>query len=162
MSILFIISIVAALIEIYRHYTKRQSQAINSQELFELADSQAVKYGKTIISKVNRVHDGDTLNVDIKDWPPIVGKSMPVRINKIDTPEITTKNATLKSIAIKARDYVRMQIASGKIIELRNIQRDKYFRLDADLIIDGIDIAQELLKQGLAKPYDGGKKSPWE
>ena len=156
---MFIVSIIAVLLAIYKHYNSPISENLES---IEAIDSQAVKYGRTIISKVNRVYDGDTLNVDIKDWPPIVGKSMPIRINKIDTPEMNTKNPALKSLAVKARDFLRSHISEGKIIELRNIQRDKYFRLDADLYIDDIDIAQELLKQGLAKPYDGGKKSPWE
>lgn len=144
------------LITIYQYYSNYQKAPL------EIIDTQAVKYGKTIISKVNRVYDGDTINVDIKDWPPIIGKSMPVRINKIDTPEMVTKNKELKVLAVKARDYVKQKINDGKIIELRNIKRDKYFRLDADLYVDDVDIAQELLLQGLAKPYDGGKKSPWE
>jgi micrococcal nuclease len=162
-ALLVIICIVSAIYSISQQI-KTKSYYKNKPEgsqTVDIIDAQAVRYGKTVVAKVNSVYDGDTLNVDIKDWPPIVGKSMPVRINKIDTPEINSKNPNLKALAIKARDYVRNQLKSASIIELRNIKRDKYFRLDADLFADNIDIANELLKQGLAKPYDGGTKSPW-
>jgi len=44
---------------------------------------------------------------------------------------------------------------------LRNIDRGKYFRIVADVYIDGKSLAQMLLTKGLAKVYDGGKKSEW-
>jgi len=129
----------------------------------DIIEAQATrkKYGQTIIEKVNSVYDGDTLNVDIKDWPPIVGKSMPIRINGIDTPEMNSKDAKLKALAVKARDHVRSRLSTAKVVELRNIQRDKYFRLDADIFVDQADLAHELIDKGLAKPYDGGTKDPW-
>ena len=111
--------------------------------------------------QVVKVHDGDTFSVNIRDWPPIVGLNMPIRIHGIDTPEMNSIDAKLKSLAIQARDYVKNRINTAKKIELRNITRDKYFRLDADVYIDNTNIASELIAKGLAKPYTGGTKNPW-
>lgn len=41
---------------------------------------------------------------------------------------------------------------------LRNLRRDKYFRLLADVEADSGDIASALIERGLAKPYEGGRK----
>jgi micrococcal nuclease len=37
------------------------------------------------------------------------------------------------------------------------MQREKYFRIVADVNVDGGSLGQELIDQELAKPYDGGK-----
>lgn len=47
---------------------------------------------------------------------------------------------------------------SGKKIELYNLGRDKYFRLLASVKVGDIDVADFLIKKGLAKKYNGGKK----
>ncbi len=41
------------------------------------------------------------------------------------------------------------------------MQRGKYFRIVADVYVDGNSLADELLQAELAKPYDGGKKPKW-
>ena len=45
-----------------------------------------------------------------------------------------------------------------KRIDLENIERGKYFRIIADIKIDGKSLTRYLLKNGLAYSYDGGKK----
>jgi len=108
---------------------------------------------------LNRVYDGDTIFVTIPAWHPIVGKEIGIRIAGIDTPEMRTRSGKEKRLAIKARDLVRKRIAAGKKLELRNLQRGKYFRIVADVFIDDIRIADLLLEAGLAVRYDGGKKT---
>ncbi|MFI0434818.1 MAG: thermonuclease family protein [Parachlamydiaceae bacterium] len=119
-------------------------------------------YGALQVDKVCRVHDGDTFIVDIFDVHPLIGEKISIRIAKIDTPEITDKREKIKKMAIEARDYVADRLNHANIIELTNMQRDKYFRILADVYIDGIDLAEELISKGLAKPYDGAKKPVWE
>jgi len=41
------------------------------------------------------------------------------------------------------------------------MQRDKYFRILANMIIDGISLADSLINNGLARSYDGGKRDGW-
>ena len=45
-------------------------------------------------------------------------------------------------------------------IILKNMERGKYFRIAADVIVDGEGLANMLVEAGMAVRYDGGKKSP--
>ena len=119
------------------------------------------EYGTVLVSKVISVYDGDTFRVDINSLPPIVGKNIPIRLNGVDTPEIRGKCQYEKDLALKARDFVRNKLANAKEIKLNNLQRGKYFRVVADVIVDGVSLDQELLDNELAYKYTGGKKSSW-
>jgi micrococcal nuclease len=121
----------------------------------------APEYGTAIVSKVISVYDGDTFRVDIDSLPPIVGKNIPIRLNGIDTPEIRGKCQYEKDLALKARDFVRNKLANAKEIKLNNLQRGKYFRVVADVMVDGVSLEQELLDKEFAYTYTGGKKSSW-
>ena len=52
-------------------------------------------------------------------------------------------------------------LTSGEKVILYNLGRDKYFRLLASVKVGGIDVAEYLIKKGLAKSYDGGAKVWW-
>jgi len=121
----------------------------------------APEYGIVIVSKVISVYDGDTFRVDIDSLPPIVGKNIPIRLNGVDTPEIQGKCQYEKDLALKARDFVRNKLANAKEIKLTKLQRGKYFRVVADVMVDGVSLEQELLENKLAYKYTGGKKSSW-
>ena len=41
------------------------------------------------------------------------------------------------------------------------MQRGKYFRILADVYIDGKNLADDLIKAGHARSYDGGKRLGW-
>ena len=121
----------------------------------------APEYGTAIVSKVISVYDGDTFRVDIDSLPPIVGKNIRIRLNGLDTPEIQGKCQYEKDLALKARDFVRNKLANAKEIKLTKLQRGKYFRVVADVYVDGVSLEQELLENKLAYKYTGGKKSSW-
>jgi len=119
------------------------------------------EYGDLCMTTVLRVHDGDTFIGNIEGVHPIIGEGISVRINGIDCPEITDKRPVIKALAIQARDYVIQRLQKTNKIELRQLQRDKYFRLLANVYVDGTNLADELVFLGLAKHYDGGKKPVW-
>ena len=119
------------------------------------------QYGTVTVSKVISVYDGDTFRVNIDSLPPIVGKNIPIRVNGVDTPEIRGKCQYEKNLAFKARDFVKARLANAKEIKLTNLQRGKYFRVVANVVVDGVSLEQELLDNKLAYEYDGGKKSSW-
>jgi micrococcal nuclease len=121
----------------------------------------APEYGTVTVSKVISVYDGDTFRVDIDSLPPIVGKNIPIRLNGVDTPEIQGKCQYEKDLALKARDFVRNKLANAKEIKLTKLQRGKYFRVVADVYVDGVSLEQDLLENELAYKYSGGKKSSW-
>lgn len=118
-------------------------------------------YGKVRVSKVMSIYDGDTFKVTISSWPSIAGDNIGVRVKGIDCPEMRDKDPKIKELAQQAKQYTVMRLREGKIIWLKNIQRDKYFRILADVEIDGKDLGKELLERSLAKPYDGGTKEEW-
>ena len=119
------------------------------------------QYGTVTVSKVISVYDGDTFRVNIDSLPPIVGKNIRIRVNGVDTPEIRGKCQYEKDLALKARDFVRAKLANAKEIKLTNLQRGKYFRVVANVLVDGVSLEKELLDNNLAYEYSGGKKLSW-
>ena len=118
-------------------------------------------YGSALVDSVTSIYDGDTFRAVIKDFPDIIGSRIPIRISGVDTPEMKDKRPAIKKLARKAKQYTVKRLREGKVITLENMKRGKYFRIVADVIIDGKSLGQELLDLGLAKPYGGGKKQKW-
>lgn len=109
-----------------------------------------------------RNYDGDTLTVDLPGLHPLIGKDVPVRINGINTPEIKGRCDHERQLASQAKRVVANVLSRAKRIVLVDVGRDKYFRIDAFVVADGIDVGAELIRRGLAVPYDGGTKTnPW-
>ena len=84
-----------------------------------------------------RNYDGDTITVNIPNIHELFGKEIPVRLLGIDTAEIRTSDECEKEMAEKAKDFVENELLNATTIHLYNIERDKYFRVAADVIIDG-------------------------
>ena len=106
------------------------------------------------------VYDGDTLTVDAHPWPQITLR-VSVRLHGIDTPEIRGKCPSEKEDAQRAKD--RTQSLVGTKVILSKIFLGKYAgRVVANVAnSDGIDVAQALIVEGLARPYDGGARPGW-
>lgn len=118
-------------------------------------------YGKVQVDEVTSIYDGDTFRVTIRGWPAVVGQRVPVRLYGIDTPEMRDKRPKVRDLARRAKQFSVERLRNGKRIELREVRRDKYFRLLAEVWVDGQSLGALLLKAGLAKPYDGGTKNTW-
>jgi endonuclease YncB( thermonuclease family) len=118
--------------------------------------------------KVVKVYDADTITVANRIS---VGGAQSdeiyrfqVRLNGIDSPEIKSKNATTKAIAKQSRD-VLTEMIFGKIVELRNVQLEKYGRLLADVYLGDLHLNEWLVENKYAVRYDGGTKQipdEWE
>jgi micrococcal nuclease len=106
-----------------------------------------------------RNYDGDTITFNLPGLHPIIGKKINIRVNGIDTPEIKGKCKKEKYEAQQARDMVADILKSAEKITLRNMKRGKYFRIAADVIIDGENLADVLIEAGMAIKYNGGKKT---
>jgi len=104
-------------------------------------------------------YDGDTIRFDLPGYPPIAGDDIRVRVNGIDTPEINGKCEKEKYDAQQARDMVADILKDAEQITLKNMERGKYFRIAADVIVDGENLADMLIEAGMAIRYDGGKKT---
>lgn len=93
---------------------------------------------------VVRVCDGDTVVVDIPEYPDVVGKDIRVRLAGVDAPELRDPDPKLRQAAWAARDAMAALLPPGSVVTLGNIRRDKYFRLDADITFAGRDVAASL------------------
>ena len=104
-------------------------------------------------------YDGDTITVDIKGQHPLFGDDISVRIAGIDTPEIRGKCSQEKELAYEAKKVVSDLLKGTRTITLKNVRRGKYFRIVADVYAGRKNVADILVKEGLAVRYDGGTKS---
>ena len=103
-------------------------------------------------------YDADTITVNIHDVHPLIGERVSVRVLGIDSPEIKGKNNCEKDKARIAQRLVENLLKNAKHIELQNVQRDKYFRILADVVADGKSIKDLVIKNHLAYAYEGGTK----
>lgn len=112
-------------------------------------------------------YDGDTVKVDIEDpqgcIPEVFSKDLSVRVKGVDTPEIRAQCRLEKCLALKAKTFTEDQLAWAQI-SFENEERDKYFRLLADIRYQNPGNTQwktlstELIKAGLGVSYFGSTK----
>ena len=119
------------------------------------------EYGAVRVSQVVSVYDADTFRVNIAGWPAVVGQNMPVRLSGVDAPEIRGQCESEKAAARAGKQFTADRLNNASVIELRNIRRGKYFRILADVIVDGVSLSELLIRTGHARPYDGGKRAGW-
>ena len=110
-------------------------------------------YPDVKVSRLLRVIDGDTFACDIDEHSAIAGKNISIRLRGINTPELRSKDPEERLSAIFEKQRLSDLLTNARVIELRNIDRDKYFRIDADVYIDGEPLLPKLNQQYLT----GGK-----
>ncbi len=109
---------------------------------------------------VEKVIDGDTFTASVKIWPGIEAKTR-IRIRGINAPEIHTSRKCEKQAGENARKRLE-NLIQNKTVELTRIKNGKYAgRVLAEVTWQGQNIAEILLKEGLARPYSGGKRQHW-
>ena len=116
-------------------------------------------YGSVVVSAITSIYDGDTFRANIQGYPEIMGYRIGIRVNGIDTPEMRGKCQKEKSLARKAKQFSVEKLRGAKKVVLRNMKRGKYFRIVADVYVDGKSLGGMLIDQELAVVYDGGKKA---
>ncbi len=104
-------------------------------------------------------YDGDTLTLRIPHISRFFGENAKVRLGGIDSPEIRGKSACERLQAVKAKKFLFRLLSKAEDLELRNIKKEKYFRILGDLYADGKNVSALLLQAHLAVPYDGGRKN---
>ena len=116
------------------------------------------------VYKPVKITDGDTIKLDVSKESPMVKKlGLSVRIKGIDTPEKGSKAKCDKENALgQQATKFTTDLVGNKELLLSQVENDKYGgRIVASVKVGGVDIAQELLKRGLARVYNGEKKKSW-
>ena len=100
---------------------------------------------------VIRVYDGDTITVNIDLGFGIWMKNQTIRLYGINTPEIRGEE---REQGLISAEYLRTKIL-GKRIILKTVKdkKGKYGRWLGEVYLDDINVNQELIEEGLAKPY---------
>ena len=108
---------------------------------------------------IDRVIDGDTFVIN-NPKPPADLLQKNHRLAGVDTPESFKQVAKCKKeieLGNKAKEFVSNFIKGG--VEIVYIELDKYGRYLVNVDKNGINLADELVKNGLAVYYDGGTKT---
>jgi micrococcal nuclease len=114
------------------------------------------------VKKVNKIVDGDTIDVDI-DLGFAVSFTQRVRLAGIDTPESRTTDLKEKALGLEVKEKIKKEIAAAKDIVIKTEKPDsseKYGRILGWLFLDGSDVSlnQKLINEGYAWTYGGGTK----
>ena len=118
------------------------------------------------VTKINRVVDGDTIDVTI-DLGFDLYKKERVRVAGVDTPEKRTRNKEEKLLGIDATGWLKAKleetIKGDEELIIRTELKGgvgKYGRLLGWLYVGDSDLSlnEQMITEGYAWPYDGGTK----
>ena len=120
----------------------------------------------TYKAKLLRVVDGDTCDAQI-DLGFDVSVKKRIRFAGINAPESRTRDLKEKALGLAAKDRVKAILAENPSFTLESTELGKYGRVLGKIhinIIDGsesltqICLNDQLIKEGHATPYYGGKR----
>ena len=107
-------------------------------------------------TKVMRVVDGDTIDLRVHLLPFSLLTDIRVRMAGINAWESRTTNAAEKIKGLAAKE--RLKELSVGDITLCLTKKDKYGRWLGELFKGDVNINQQLIIEGHAHSYDGGKR----
>ena len=110
--------------------------------------------------KVEKVVDGDTCDVILDLGFDILYKSR-VRLYGIDTPESRTRNKDEQARGKMASAFLKEAIEEGEKVVIQTKLKDsrgKYGRVLGDIVVDGVNLNQAMVKKHLAVAYYGQSK----
>ena len=115
-------------------------------------------------ARVNRVVDGDTVDVDIELGFDIVLTGQRVRIMGIDTPESRTSDEVEKVFGLAAKNRLKELLGPTAILRTQ-VEKDgddakgKFGRILGDFVApDGRMVTEVMIEEGHCVPYFGGSK----
>jgi len=113
--------------------------------------------------KINKVLDGDTVDIDLDLGFNIVLASQRVRMAGVDTPESRTTNKEEKPRGLLSKKKLaeKLPVGSWQIIETQRSDNndDKFGRILGVFILeDGTKVNDWLIKNNYAVPYKGDNK----
>jgi micrococcal nuclease len=113
--------------------------------------------------KINKVLDGDTVDIDLDLGFNIVLANQRVRMAGVDTPESRTTNSEEKSRGLLSKKKLTEKLSSSKWCKIRTLKSDnnddKFGRILGEFILDdGTNVNQWLIENNYAVAYQGENK----
>lgn len=115
-------------------------------------------YGDAVVSKVVTVKDGFTFYCDIKGWPPVIGKDIPVKIKSLIPTIIKNDPEKTNQPQKDPKKFIEAALAKAKVVKLKKIKRGPTFSLLADVYVDEKSLGSLLIENGLARKYIHARK----
>jgi len=96
-------------------------------------------------------YDGDTFKPLIAGVPDFISK-LNVRVRGVDTPEMRNRKKHRRggceiALASRAKEFTRQVLSSAKRIDLLHLGWAQYRRIEADVLVDGRDLATMIVEQ---------------
>jgi micrococcal nuclease len=106
------------------------------------------------VKKINRVIDGDTVDLDI-DLGFSITISQRIRLKDIDAPETRTKNLEEKERGLAAKVWLEEQLSREGEWIIETYKEDKYGRMLGTLYLvgDSVTINEWMMNEGIAESY---------
>ena len=131
---------------------------------FGSVQAQKAPQGATYDAKIVRVNDGDTVVIAAPFLPAPLKPELAVRVYGVDTPE-KGHRAQCPSEAQRgeaATAFTKNAVASTQKHQVVLYGWDKFGgRVLGDMILNGVSLRAELIKNGFAREYYGEAKQSW-
>jgi endonuclease YncB( thermonuclease family) len=129
-----------------------------------LALAQKAPTGVTYDAQIVRVSDGDTIVISAPFLPAPLKPELAVRIYGVDTPEKGFRGQcdSEKQRGEAASEFTKKAVKSTKKHQVILYSWDKFGgRVLGDMILDGVSLRAELIRNGFAREYYGDAKQSW-
>ena len=106
------------------------------------------------VKKINRVIDGDTVDLDI-DLGFWITVSHRVRLKDINAAETRTLNLEEKTKGLVAKEWLKKELSREGEWIIETFKEDKYGRILGVLYLvgDPVTVNERMLNEGIAQPY---------
>ena len=129
-----------------------------------LAMAQKTPKGVTYDAQIIRVSDGDTIVISAPFLPAPLKPELAVRVFGVDTPEKGHRAQCPQEDARgqAASEFTKNAVRSTKRHQVILYSWDKFGgRVLGDMILDGVSLRSELIRNGFAREYYGDAKQSW-
>ena len=129
-----------------------------------VAQGKMPKNSATYDAQIVRVSDGDTIVIAATFLPPPLKPELAVRIYGVDTPEKghRAQCASEAQRGEQASAFTKNAVKATKKHQVVLYGWDKFGgRVLGDMILDGVSLRSELIRNGFAREYYGDAKQLW-
>lgn len=129
-----------------------------------LTFAQKTPQGVTYDAQIIRINDGDTVVIAAPFLPAPLKPELAVRVYGVDTPEkgFRAKCPQEDARGKAATEFTKNAIAATQKHQVTLYAWDKFGgRVLGDMVLNGVSLRAELIRNGFAREYYGEAKTSW-